>query len=127
MRGKSVNAFKHGRCNLRNLPFPLPHRRLTPPNTVIAGNKTDRRKDSNPKHYYLSFFLSAMGTGRTISQEAFEEVVKENIDDLGMDPDEALQDAIETLTLQEVDLSGNSSLKTEHPKLPPFFFFFYRI
>ncbi|KMZ73426.1 putative Armadillo repeat-containing protein [Zostera marina] len=47
-----------------------------------------------------------MGAGRTISQEAFEEVVKENIDDLDMDPDEALQDAIETLTLQGVDLSG---------------------
>ncbi|XP_027361471.1 armadillo repeat-containing protein 6 [Abrus precatorius] len=43
---------------------------------------------------------------RAISQEAFEEVVKENIDDLGMDPQEALQDAIETLTLQGVDLSG---------------------
>ncbi|KAK7308583.1 hypothetical protein VNO77_42202 [Canavalia gladiata] len=45
-------------------------------------------------------------TVRTISQEAFEELVKENIDDLGMDPVEALQDAIETLTLQGVDLSG---------------------
>ncbi|KAM5549153.1 hypothetical protein ABKV19_000536 [Rosa sericea] len=44
--------------------------------------------------------------GRTISQDAFDEVVKENIDDLGMDPTEALQDAIETLTLQGVDLSG---------------------
>ncbi|KAJ3695860.1 hypothetical protein LUZ60_001237 [Juncus effusus] len=43
---------------------------------------------------------------RTISQEAFETVVKENIDDLGMDPDEALEDAIQTLTLQDVDLSG---------------------
>ncbi|MCL7044498.1 hypothetical protein MKW94_003746 [Papaver nudicaule] len=43
---------------------------------------------------------------RTISQEAFEGLVKENMEDLGMDPDEALQDAIETLTLQGVDLSG---------------------
>lgn len=33
-------------------------------------------------------------------------MVKENIDDLGMDPTEALQDAIHTLTLQGVDLSG---------------------
>ncbi|KAL9324834.1 hypothetical protein ACSQ67_005486 [Phaseolus vulgaris] len=33
-------------------------------------------------------------------------MVKENIDDLGMDPTEALQDAIQTLTLQGVDLSG---------------------
>ncbi|KAF7840868.1 armadillo repeat-containing protein 6 [Senna tora] len=45
-------------------------------------------------------------TTRTISQEAFDEVVKENMDDLGMDPTEALQDAIQTLTLQGVDLSG---------------------
>ncbi|KAK9287173.1 hypothetical protein L1049_015584 [Liquidambar formosana] len=43
---------------------------------------------------------------RTISQEAFDEMVKENMDDLGMDPTEALQDAIQTLTLQGVDLSG---------------------
>ncbi|KAL9691428.1 hypothetical protein QQ045_011850 [Rhodiola kirilowii] len=45
-------------------------------------------------------------TVRTISQEAFDEMVKENIEDLDMDPDEALQDAIQTLTLQGVDLSG---------------------
>ncbi|KAL5705846.1 hypothetical protein ACHQM5_024086 [Ranunculus cassubicifolius] len=43
---------------------------------------------------------------RTISQQAFESLVNENIDDLGMDPSEALADAIETLTLQGVDLSG---------------------
>ncbi|GJR32950.1 retrovirus-related pol polyprotein from transposon TNT 1-94 [Tanacetum coccineum] len=33
-------------------------------------------------------------------------MVEENINDLGMDPTEALTDAIETLTLQNVDLSG---------------------
>ncbi|KAJ8450818.1 hypothetical protein Cgig2_032443 [Carnegiea gigantea] len=43
---------------------------------------------------------------KTISQEAFDEVVTENMEDLGMDPAEALQDAIDTLTLQGVDLSG---------------------
>ena len=43
---------------------------------------------------------------RTISQEAFDELVKENIEDLGMDPTEALEDAIQTLSLQAVDLSG---------------------
>ncbi|XP_011001200.1 PREDICTED: armadillo repeat-containing protein 6-like [Populus euphratica] len=43
---------------------------------------------------------------RTISQEAFDELVKENIEDLGLDPTEALEDAIQTLTLQGVDLSG---------------------
>ncbi|WCJ33766.1 ARM repeat superfamily protein [Euphorbia peplus] len=45
-------------------------------------------------------------TGRAISQEAFDELVKENMEDLGMDPTEALQDAIDALTLQGVDLSG---------------------
>lgn len=43
---------------------------------------------------------------RTISQAAFDETVKENMEDLGMDPAEALQDAIDTLSLQGVDLSG---------------------
>lgn len=43
----------------------------------------------------------------TISQDAFDELVKENMEDLGMDPVEALEDAIQTLTLQGVDLSGN--------------------
>ncbi|KAL8238253.1 hypothetical protein R6Q59_019334 [Mikania micrantha] len=49
---------------------------------------------------------SGKPTGRSISQQAFDEMVKENIDDLGMEPTEALTDAIETLTLQGVDLSG---------------------
>lgn len=43
---------------------------------------------------------------RTISQEAFDDLVRENMEDLGMDPAEALQDAIETLSLQGVDLTG---------------------
>ncbi|KAJ8530952.1 hypothetical protein K7X08_023833 [Anisodus acutangulus] len=43
---------------------------------------------------------------RTISQDAFDELVKENVEDLGMDPTEALEDAIQTLTLQGVHLSG---------------------
>jgi hypothetical protein len=37
--------------------------------------------------------------GRTISHEAFDDLVKENMDDLGMDSTEALQDTIQTLTL----------------------------
>lgn len=45
-------------------------------------------------------------TKRTISQEAFDEVVRENMEDFGMEPAEALQDAIDSLTLQGVDLSG---------------------
>nr|GEV33094.1 hypothetical protein [Tanacetum cinerariifolium] len=48
----------------------------------------------------------AKPTKPTISQQAFDEMVEENINDLGMDPTEALSDAIETLTLQNVDLSG---------------------
>ncbi|XVE93319.1 hypothetical protein REPUB_Repub01dG0181600 [Reevesia pubescens] len=43
---------------------------------------------------------------RVISQEAFDELVKENMEDIGMDPSEALEDAIQTLSLQGVDLSG---------------------
>ncbi|XP_076956316.1 uncharacterized protein LOC143631429 [Bidens hawaiensis] len=45
-------------------------------------------------------------TNRSISQQAFNDLVTENITDLGMEPNEALADAIETLTLQNVDLSG---------------------
>ncbi|WVZ73523.1 hypothetical protein U9M48_021820 [Paspalum notatum var. saurae] len=41
-----------------------------------------------------------------ISQEAFDAMVRENMEDLGMDPDEALADAVEALTLQGADLSG---------------------
>ncbi|KAK6136853.1 hypothetical protein DH2020_029408 [Rehmannia glutinosa] len=48
----------------------------------------------------------AKAAARTISQQAFDEMVQENIDDLEMDPTEALEDAIQTLTLQGVDLSG---------------------
>lgn len=43
---------------------------------------------------------------RAISQDAFDDLVKENMEDLGMDPAEALEDAIQTLTHQGVDLSG---------------------
>lgn len=59
-------------------------------------------------------------TLRTISQEAFDEVVRENVEDLGMDPTEALQDAIETLTLQGVDLSGDlwSSIRNNYFHFP---------
>ncbi|KAH0451989.1 hypothetical protein IEQ34_019288 [Dendrobium chrysotoxum] len=43
---------------------------------------------------------------RTISQQAFEAMVAENMEDLDMDADEALEDTLQTLTLQGVDLSG---------------------
>nr|CAB3448031.1 unnamed protein product [Digitaria exilis] len=41
-----------------------------------------------------------------ISQEAFDAMVRENMEDLGMDADEALADAVEVLSLQGADLSG---------------------
>ncbi|KAG8059350.1 hypothetical protein GUJ93_ZPchr0002g26713 [Zizania palustris] len=41
-----------------------------------------------------------------ISQEAFDAMVRENMEDLDMDPDEALADAVDALTLQGADLSG---------------------
>ncbi|KAH0940762.1 hypothetical protein HID58_000399 [Brassica napus] len=43
---------------------------------------------------------------RAISQEAFDDLVRENVEDLGMEPSEALEDALYTLKLQGVDLSG---------------------
>nr|CAD1826981.1 unnamed protein product [Ananas comosus var. bracteatus] len=51
---------------------------------------------------------AAASAVRGISQEAFEALVRENMEDLGMDPDEALDDALQTLTLQGVDLSRES-------------------
>ncbi|MQM02967.1 hypothetical protein Taro_035735, partial [Colocasia esculenta] len=50
--------------------------------------------------------MGSGGVGRTISQEAFEEMVRENMEDLGMEPAEALEDAIHALSLQGVDISG---------------------
>ena len=48
---------------------------------------------------------------RTISQAAFDELVRENMEELGMDPAEALEDALQTLNLQGVDLSGTTTLR----------------
>ena len=47
-----------------------------------------------------------------ISQEAFDSLVKENMDDFDMPLEEALEDAINTFKLQGVDLRGNSSFMT---------------
>lgn len=41
-----------------------------------------------------------------ISQEAFDDMVRENMEDLGMDPEQALADAVDVLTLQGADLAG---------------------
>lgn len=43
---------------------------------------------------------------RVISQETFDEVVKENIDEFSMIPEEAIEDAIEQFKAQGVDLSN---------------------
>lgn len=52
------------------------------------------------------------GGVRAISQGAFDDLVRENVEDLGMDHAEALQDAIDTLTLQGVDLTGAFSWRS---------------
>ena len=44
-------------------------------------------------------------TRKRISQETFDSVVKENIDDFGMEPDEAVADAVQQFISQGVDLS----------------------
>ena len=56
---------------------------------------------------------------KMISQETFDEVVKENVDDFEMSPEEALKDAIEQFESQGVNL-GNITKKTEEDraKLP---------
>lgn len=41
-----------------------------------------------------------------ISQEAFDAVVNENVEEFGMEMEEALADAVTTFQLQGVDLSG---------------------
>ncbi|KAL3683333.1 hypothetical protein R1sor_001355 [Riccia sorocarpa] len=41
-----------------------------------------------------------------ISQEAFDALVKENVEDFGMEMEEALEDAVKTFELQGADLSG---------------------
>lgn len=43
---------------------------------------------------------------KKISQETFDEAVKTNIEDFGMDPEEALQGAIEEFQMQGYDLTG---------------------
>ncbi|WOL19981.1 armadillo repeat-containing protein 6 [Canna indica] len=75
--------------------------------TGETASKVDPRSTGGAEE--KSEGVIAMGPsagGRTISQEAFEALVAENIEDLGMEPDEALEDALQTLTLQGVDLSG---------------------
>lgn len=43
---------------------------------------------------------------RVITQEAFDAAVTENVDEFGMEPEEALAEAIAGLQLQGVDLSN---------------------
>lgn len=83
-----------------------------PIHTSLKTEKRKRKKQIERERVRVREH-TAMGpqktTVRAISQEAFDELVTENIDDLGMEPAEAVQDAIQTLTLQGVDLSGEVS------------------
>ena len=45
---------------------------------------------------------------RRITQETFDAVVKENMDDFEMDPDDALKDAVEQFDSQGNVLTSNS-------------------
>ncbi|CAM6059604.1 unnamed protein product [Sphagnum tenellum] len=56
-----------------------------------------------------------------ISQEAFNAVVKENVEEFDMELAEALEDAIKTFQMQGADLSGSNSLL--HNKHLSFFIF----
>ena len=42
-----------------------------------------------------------------ISQEAFDGAVQENIEEFGMEKEEAIEDAIKTFSMQGADISGN--------------------
>ena len=57
---------------------------------------------------------------RRITQETFDAVVKENMDDFEMDPDDALKDAVEQFDSQGNVLTSNSlthSLTVTHAHL----------
>ncbi|KAH7440370.1 hypothetical protein KP509_04G104100 [Ceratopteris richardii] len=65
--------------------------------------------------------MTSSRKGLQISQEAFDAVVKENMEDFGMDLQEALQDAIHTFKLQGADLKGiiTDGSKDENPTNAP--------
>ena len=48
----------------------------------------------------------AAGALRRVSQQFFDDVVKENVEELDMTLEEARQDAVDTLKKQRVDLTG---------------------
>ncbi len=59
---------------------------------------------------------------RVISQETFDAVVRENVDDLGMAQDEAVKDAVEQFKAQGMELSnisipGSGAPGGDHPVL----------
>eukprot|EP00250_Pteridium_aquilinum_P006403 c16338_g1_i2 orf=84-764(+) len=62
-----------------------------------------------------------MRKGVQISQDAFDGVVKENMDDFGMDLQDALEDAIHTFQLQGADLRGiiTDGSRSESGTKPP--------
>ena len=44
-----------------------------------------------------------------VSQEAFDVVVQENIEEFGMEKEEAIEDAVKTFSMQGADISGDVS------------------
>ena len=44
-----------------------------------------------------------------VSQEAFDVAVQENIEEFGMEKEEAIEDAIKTFSMQGADISGDIS------------------
>ena len=48
----------------------------------------------------------ALRMRKRITQETFDQAVKENVEDLEMELDEAIEDAVETFEAQGVDLSN---------------------
>lgn len=55
------------------------------------------------------YYKSNKMAKRRITQETFDEAVRENLEEFEMDPDEALRDAVEQFESQ-----GKMSLKLQH-------------
>lgn len=52
--------------------------------------------------------------GVAVSQGAFDALVAENVEEFGMDAEEAAEDAVRALTLQGADLTGNTPLAPQY-------------
>ena len=75
----------------------------------LTGNVQDRYDAAATdfrKAEELARQQRAKGSGKFISQETFDMVVQENIEDFEMEPDEAARDAVEQFESQGIDLSN---------------------